>query len=204
MGVPMKIAALMLSLTFSLSIFALEIGQPAPPFETESAGFEKVAPPFQLSHFKGKIIVLEWLNHGCPFVRKHYESGNMQSLQKKYVAKDIMWFSVISSAPGNQGYVTAVEAQENMKKHHSHAHRVLLDPEGKIGKMYGAKTTPHLYIIDKNGNLAYQGAIDDVSDTNQESVKQAKNYVARALDELLLNKKVTLNTTKAYGCSVKY
>lgn len=200
----MKITLLMMVLTFSFSLFALEIGKPAPEFSAESAGFEKVAPAFHLSDFKGKIIVLEWLNHGCPFVRKHYDSGNMQSLQKKYVAKGVMWFSVVSSAPGKQGFVTGVEAQKDMKNNRSSAHRVLLDPDGEIGKMYGAKTTPHMFIIDKVGNLAYQGAIDNVSDTNPESVKQAKNYVAQALDELLLSKKVTLNTTTAYGCGIKY
>lgn len=200
----MKIAFFMLVLTLSSSLFALEIGKPAPVFSAESAGFEKVAPAFNLSDFKGKIIVLEWLNHGCPFVRKHYDSGNMQSLQKKYVANGVMWFSVVSSAPGKQGFVTGVEAQKDMKNNRSSAHRVLLDPDGEIGKMYGAKTTPHMFIVDKVGNLAYQGAIDDVSDTNPESVKQAKNYVAQALDELLLNKKVTLNSTTAYGCGIKY
>jgi peroxiredoxin len=200
----MKSLAALLALIFSFSSLGLEIGQLAPDFSTESAGFEKVAPPFKLSDFKGQIVVLEWLNHGCPFVKKHYSSGNMQALQKKYVSKGVKWFSVISSAPGKQGHVNAIEAQNQMKEHQSFAHRVLLDPTGKIGQLYGAKTTPHFFIIDSKGHLAYQGAVDDQADTDTESIKTAKNYIAKALDEMLVNKKITTSNTKAYGCSVKY
>lgn len=200
----MKLMTALLVLLASLNSFALNTGEPAPDFEAASAGFEKNAAPFKLSNFKGKIVVLEWLNHGCPFVRKHYDSGNMQALQKKYTAQGVMWFSVISSAPGKQGHVLAPQAQADMKKNNSSAQRVLLDPEGTIGKMYGAKTTPHMFIIDAEGTLVYQGAIDDKADADPSSIAGAKNYVTEALDQLLQKKKVIQGTTKSYGCSVKY
>jgi peroxiredoxin len=200
----MKFKIALLALIYNLSASAIEVGQVAPDFTAESTGFEKVAPPFKLSDFKGQIIVLEWLNHGCPFVKKHYGAGNMQALQKKYKDKGIKWFSVISSAPGKQGHVNALEAQKDMKDHQSHAHRVLLDPSGKIGQLYGAQTTPHFFIISAQGTLAYQGAIDDQADTDPNSIKSAKNFISEALDELIADKKVSRPKTKAYGCSIKY
>lgn len=200
----MKLMTALLVLLAALNSFALDTGAPAPDFEAASTGFEKDAAPFKLSNFKGKIVVLEWLNHGCPFVRKHYDSGNMQALQKKYTAQGVMWFSVISSAPGKQGFVSGPEAQADMKKNNSSAQGVLMDPEGTIGKLYGAKTTPHMFIIDAQGTLVYQGAIDDKSDADPASIAGAKNYVAEALDLLLQKKKVIQGTTKSYGCSVKY
>jgi peroxiredoxin len=200
----MKLLTALLVFSYSFLSQAIEIGQKAPDFSAESAGFEKIAPSFKLSNFKGQIVVLEWLNHGCPFVKKHYGSGNMQSLQKKYTSKGIKWFSVISSAPGKQGHVDALEAQKQMKEHQSFANRVLLDPSGKVGQLYGAKTTPHFFILDSEGKMAYQGAIDDQPDTNPESVKTANNFIAKALDEMLEKKAVTTPNTKAYGCSVKY
>jgi hypothetical protein len=187
----------MIALLFLISNFkawGLEIGKPAPDFT-----LGKVS----LSQHKDKIVVLEWINHGCPFVRKHYDSDNMQKLQKKYVSPKVVWFSINSSAPGKQGHVTATEAKEEMLKYKSGATEVLLDPQGKVGQLYGAKTTPHMYIINK-GILVYQGAIDDKADTSVDSVEGAKNYVARALEELSAGKKVSQAETKAYGCSVKY
>lgn len=180
---------------FSASAFALETGTPAPDFTLGNV---------KLSDYKGKVVVLEWLNHGCPFVRKHYDSGNMQALQKKYTEKDVVWLSIVSSAPGKQGHVDEKGAQNEKTTNKSGATNVLLDPTGKVGQLYGAKTTPHMYIIDKSGTLVYQGAIDDKADTDQSSIPAAKNFVSSALDELMSGKKISRHTTKSYGCSVKY
>lgn len=197
----MKLTIALLCLFVSLKALALETGKPAPDFEASTANPKQ---GFKLSNFKGKVIVLEWLNHGCPFVRKHYDSGNMQALQKKYTSKNVVWMSVISSAPGKQGFVTADEARKEMVANKSVATDVILDPEGKVGQLYGAKTTPHMFVINKEGILVYQGAIDDKPDTDKESIPGSKNYVAEALDLTLAGKTVSQGTTKAYGCSVKY
>jgi peroxiredoxin len=185
---------------FSLSALAVESGKPAPDFKLEGISGKSVS----LSDLKGKIVVLEWLNYGCPFVRKHYDSQNMQSLQRKYTKEGVVWLSVISSAEGKQGYVTPGEGLADKTKNQSVASDVLLDPKGTVGQMYGAKATPNMYVIAKDGTLAYQGAIDDKPDTDLASVKGAKNYVALALDSLLAGKKVSIPTTKSYGCAVKY
>lgn len=194
----MKSLIALLLLT-SISAFALETGQPAPEFTLTGLTRE-----VKLSDLKGKVVVLEWLNHGCPFVRKHYDSGNMQAIQKKYTDKGLTWLSVVSSAPGKQGYVDAKGAGKEKAQNKSNASDILLDPTGKVGKLYGAKTTPHMYIIDKKGVLVYQGAIDDKADTDLNSIQSAKNYVSSALDEHLSGKKITAHTTRAYGCAVKY
>ncbi len=183
----------------SYSVFSFETGERIPEFEVVATEGK-----IKLSQFKGKIVVLEWLNHGCPFVRKHYDSGNMQKLQKKYTDQKVIWLSVISSASGKQGHVDQVGAIKDKKENKSFATDVILDSEGKIGRLFEAKTTPHIYIINKEGLLSYQGAIDDQADTEIESVTNAKNYVSMALEEMLKGKKVTTHTTKAYGCSVKY
>jgi len=186
----------------SLHVFALTTNEMAPVFKLQGVGTNNR--DVSLSNLKGKIIVLEWLNHGCPFVKKHYESGNMQSLQKKYTKKNVVWLSIISSAEGKQGHVNTAGAIKNKNAHKSFATDILLDPKGRVGKLYMAKTTPHMFIIDKEGKLVYQGAIDDTADTNTESIKGSKNYVAQALDEMLAGKAVSTATTKSYGCSVKY
>lgn len=195
----MKIlAALLLSLT--ASAFAVDIGKPAPEFTLTSASGKKVS----LSSFKGKTVVLEWLNHGCPFVRKHYDSNNMQALQKKYSAQGVVWLSVISSAEGKQGHVTAPEALAEAKKYQSSATEILLDPKGDVGRAFEAKVTPHMYVINAAGALVYQGAIDSVASTDAADIAKSKNYVAQALDATLAGKPVTEASTKAYGCGVKY
>lgn len=193
----MKFLALML---ISLSAFAVETGSQAPSFKLEGVSGK----PVSLADYKGKIVVLEWLNHGCPFVRKHYDSQNMQSLQRKYTKEGVVWLSVISSAKGKQGHVTPGEGLAEKTKNQSVATDILLDPKGTVGQLYGAKTTPHMYVIAKDGTLVYQGAIDDKPDTEKESIKGARNYVAEALDALMAGKKVKVASTKAYGCSVKY
>jgi len=197
----MKLMIVLLACLINISALAIETGSNAPEFEVAAAG-SKIG-KVKLSDFKSKIVVLEWLNHGCPFVRKHYDSGNMQALQKKYTSKNVIWWSIISSAPGKQGFVEAPTAREEMIKNHSSATNILLDSDGKVGQLYGAKTTPHFLIINK-GKLVYQGAIDDKPDTDKESVKAAKNYVSLALDQVLDDRPVTIHTTQSYGCSVKY
>jgi len=197
----MKLLIALLAL-ISLPVFALTTGEKAPDFTLK--GMNPKGQEVTLSDLKGKIVILEWLNHGCPFVRKHYDSGNMQSLQKKFTGQNIIWLSIVSSAEGKQGYVDTKGAIKEYKEYKSAATDVLLDPTGKVGQMYGAKTTPHMYIIDKDGTLVYQGGIDDKADTDKSSISTAKNYVVNALNELMAGKKITAHTTKAYGCAVKY
>lgn len=190
-------------LTFcGLSLDAADaaVGEKAPDFTLPDSNGKN----HTLSDYSGKIVVLEWLNHGCPFVQKHYNGGNMQELQRMAGEKGIVWFSVISSAPGKQGYCTPDEANEITQEKNASPAAVLLDPEGKVGKSYGAKTTPHMYIIDKEGVLVYNGAIDDIRSTNLEDIAKAKNHVRMALDELLAGKEISVKTSEPYGCSVKY
>jgi DsbC/DsbD-like thiol-disulfide interchange protein len=157
-----------------------------------------------LSDYAGKIIVLEWLNHGCPFVQKHYNSGNMQKLQKMAKENGVVWFSIISSAPGKQGYSTPEQANETAREKNAQPLVILLDPEGKVGRLYDAKTTPHMYIIDKDGILVYNGGIDDIRSANIDDIAKANNYVLLALEELLSGKEVLVKASQPYGCSVKY
>ena len=176
------------------------VSGPAPDFSaTDSYGRSQ-----KLSDQKGKIVVLEWTNHGCPFVGKHYGSGNMQALQKKYTAQGVVWFTVVSSAPGAQGYVSPAEANRDTERRGAAPTAVLLDPTGALGHLYGAQATPHMYVIDPQGQLVYMGAIDDAPSTDPSDVAHAKNYVAAAIEEVRAGKRVTVPATKAYGCSVKY
>ena len=154
--------------------------------------------------FKGKTVVLEWTNADCPFVKKHYDSGNMPALQSRYTGKDVVWLSINSSAPGKQGNYAPEKANELSKEKKSAATYVLLDPNGTVGKLYGAKTTPHMYVIDGKGVLRYEGAIDSVSSTDQADIKDATNYVATAVDAVMAGKTVDPSVTQSYGCAVKY
>ncbi|MCC6262587.1 MAG: thioredoxin family protein [Bryobacterales bacterium] len=158
----------------------------------------------KLSDFSGKFVVLEWLNYGCPFVGKQYGSGNMQSLQKQWTAKNVVWLSVISSAPGEQGHSAGTKAVADYKAKGSNATTVLLDENGAVGKAYGAATTPHMFVVDPKGKLIYNGAIDDKPTTDQADIKTAKNYVSAALTEALAGKAVSTSTSQPYGCNVKY
>jgi peroxiredoxin len=176
------------------------VGAPAPAFELRDAEGKTV----KLGDFKGKYVVLEWVNFQCPFVGKQYGSGNMQGLQKKYTGKGVVWLSICSSAPGKQGNVTGAEAEELIKEKDAAPSRFLLDPKGKVGKAYGAKTTPHMFVIDPKGIVVYNGAIDDKPSTRREDIATAKNYVAAALDASMSGGKVVLAATQPYGCSVKY
>ena len=150
------------------------------------------------------MSVLEWHNHDCPFTRKHYESGNMQTLQKEWTGKGVVWFTVISSAPGKEGYVTPSQENDYMTKMHASPTAALLDPEGNLGRLYNAKTTPHMYVIDPQGKLIYSGAIDNRPTPDREDIKDADNYVSGALSAAMSGKPVANSYTRAYGCSVKY
>lgn len=195
----MKLALALCVLMIS-SAYAVDTGTTAPDFSLAAASGKTV----KLSDFKGKTVVLEWLNHGCPFVRKHYDSGNMQSLQRTYTGKGVVWLSIISSAEGKQGHVDAKGAAADKVSNKSSATDILLDPTGTVGKTYEAKTTPHMYVINPQGVLVYQGAIDDKASADPADVKSAKNYVAAALDATLSGKTVAIGSTKSYGCGVKY
>ncbi len=178
----------------------VETGAAAPDFSLTGVDGKT----HSLSDFKGKFVVLEWVNHGCPFVVKHYEGGNMQNLQTAYTGKDVVWLSINSSAAGKEGSMTPEEWKKTLAEKKSAATATLLDPNGMVGKSYGAKTTPHMYIINPEGVLIYQGAIDSIKSADAEDVAKAQNYVSSALDEALAGKPVTTATTKSYGCSVKY
>ncbi len=194
------LAGLFLILSLLAKAGEAPVGQTAPNFTlTDTYGNKH-----SLSDYKGKIIVLEWINHDCPFVMKLYNSSKMQELQKTYTGKGIIWLSMNSSAPGKQGYRTAEEANELTRQKKAAPTALLLDSEGEVGKLYGAKTTPHMFIISKDGILVYNGAIDDIRSTNVDDVAKAKNYVQLALDELLAGKEVSIKTSQPYGCSVKY
>jgi peroxiredoxin len=195
-----KTLACLLTLLVAPAAFALETGKAAPDFTAKASNGKTV----KLSDYKGKTVVLEWLNYGCPFVKKHYESKNMQNLQKKYTGDGVVWLSVISSAPGKQGHADAKQAEADRAAHGSNATAILLDEKGEVGKAYGAATTPHMYVIDKSGKLVYQGAIDDKASTDLADVKTATNYVSAALDATKAGKPVAVSQTKAYGCGVKY
>ncbi len=179
---------------------APQIGKPAPDFSAVDSNGKTV----KLSDYRGKIVVLEWTNDGCPYVQKHYGSGNMQKLQKEEAANGIVWLTIISSAPGTQGYVDGAEANALTASRHAAPTAVLLDPEGKAGHLYNARTTPHMFIVNADGTLVYMGGIDDKPTANPADVKTAKNYVRAALSEVLAGKPVADAVTRPYGCSVKY
>lgn len=182
--------------------------------EGEVATVGKTAPDFtlqdtngkahELSKLRGKFVVLEWFNDGCPFVKKHYTSNNMQKLQKDAIAKGVVWYAINSSAEGKQGCHTPAEYNKILSDWKSEPTALLVDRDGKVGKLYGAKTTPDMYLIDKTGKLVYAGAIDDTPSVDAADIAKSKNYIKDALDEALSGKPVKVATTKSYGCSVKY
>ncbi|GLX85137.1 thioredoxin family protein [Thalassotalea loyana] len=177
-----------------------KVDKAAPSFELKNTQGEVV----NLSEFAGKYVVLEWTNHLCPYVKKHYESDNMQALQRKYTVQDVVWLSIISSAPGKQGHVSATKADELTKSRNAAPSHVLFDESGEVGKLYGAKTTPHMYIIDPKGALRYAGAIDSIKSANPADIAKATNYVETSMVSLLAGNKVNKKVTPPYGCSVKY
>ena len=179
---------------------APRIGQTAPAFSASDSNGKTVS----LSDYPGKLVVLEWTNDGCPFVQHYYKRGAMQALQKEYTGKGVVWLTVISSAPGSQGYVDGKGANILTEQRHAAPSAVLLDPSGKIGHLYDAKTTPDMYIIDSQGKLAYAGGIDSLPSTDPDDIPRASPYVKTALEELLAGKPVSKAVTAPYGCSVKY
>ena len=179
---------------------AVESGDTAPEFNLKDSkdNFQK------LSAFAGKFVVLEWMNPECPFVKKHYSGGNMQKLQKEYTAKGVVWLSIISSAPGKQGYCTGPQAEANRKDQKASPTAVLLDPSGEVGQKYGAKTTPHIFIINPEGKVIYAGAIDSIRSANSADCAKADNYVRETLDAAMAGMPVPHPSTQPYGCGVKY
>ncbi|HET9400612.1 MAG TPA: redoxin domain-containing protein [Candidatus Acidoferrales bacterium] len=187
-------------LALPILISATKVGDPAPGFTATGSDGKT----YNLADYRGKFVVLEWHNNGCPYTRKHYESGNMQHLQKEWTGKGVVWFTVISSAPGTQGFVTADQENAYMSKMHATPTAALLDPNGDLGHMYDAKTTPHMIVINPQGQIIYDGAIDDHPTPDQGDIASSKNFVDLALQEATSGKAVETATTRPYGCSVKY
>ncbi len=196
----MRTAIVLGAAAFSFSALAsAPPGQPAPAFTLTDLSGKAV----NLADYKGKTVVLEWHNFGCPFVQKHYRSGNMQALQKKY-ANDVVWLAVNSTAKTAFDYMEPAVVSKELTQFKAAPANYLMDESGSVGISYGARTTPHMYIIDPSGKVVYNGAIDDKRSTNVEDVKGAKNYVAAALDEMKAGKPVTVASTTPYGCNVHY
>lgn len=176
------------------------IGKPVPDFTAKDADGKTVS----LADYKGKTVVLEWTNDECPFVRKHYGGQSMQALQKKWTSKGIVWLTMVSSPPGEQGYADGPKANKLTAERGAAPTAVILDPKGDIGRSFKAQTTPHMYIVKSDGTLAYMGGIDDKPSAKVEDLKGAKNYVDSALTEIADGKSVSVPTSRPYGCSVKF
>lgn len=176
------------------------VGAAAPAFRLASSN----GPSISLADHRGKIVVLEWTNHDCPYVRKHYETQNMQTLQKEATGQGIVWLTVISSAPGTQGHVSAGQANELTTTRNAAPSAVLFDPSGAVGKAYGATNTPHMYVVGRDGTLLYAGAIDDKPTSRRGDVQGAQNYVRAALASVAAGQPVKVPITRAYGCTIKY
>jgi peroxiredoxin len=181
-------------------ILSGKTGEAAPEFTATASNGKTV----HLSDYRGKYVVLEWHNNGCPYVGKHYNSGNMQKLQKQWTGRGVVWFTILSSAPGKQGYMTASEENGYLTKEQAAPTAALLDPTGQIGHLYDAKTSPQMVVINPQGVVIYDGAIDDKPTTDLEDVPGATNYVNLALVQAMAGKPVETPTTRPYGCSVKY
>ena len=194
------LSAILVAAALGVPGWAARVGEKAPDFmATDSHGVKRT-----LSENAGKYVVLEWHNNGCPFVRKHYNSGNMQKLQKEWTARGVVWLTVISSAPGKQGCVTAEEENAYVKQMNAVPTAVLLDPAGYLGHLYDAKTSPHMFIVNPSGTLIYNGAVDDQPTPDPASVAGATNYVSQALAEAMSGRPVSVPASRPYGCSVKY
>lgn len=176
------------------------IGEKAPNFTLPDTEGEQ----HRLADYEGKYVVLEWLNFGCPFVGKHYGSGNMQALQETYTDKGVVWLSIVSSAEGKQGYYPPKEMKAQKEKHNGNMTAILMDPSGTVGRKYGAKVTPHMYVISPEGELLYKGGIDDKPTTDEADIEGANNYVRTALNQAMNGEEVDPKTAPPYGCTVKY
>ncbi len=179
---------------------AASVGQPAPAFTAQDATGKTVS----LADFKGKPVVLEWVNPGCPFVRKHYDSANMQGTQKEALAKGAVWLAINSTATGSRDHLSPAAMAQWMRQQGAAATATLMDTDGRIGRAYGARVTPHMYVIDAQGVLAYAGAIDSIPSSRAADVDKATNHVKQALAEVVAGKPVSTPTTRAYGCTIKY
>lgn len=188
------------ALIIVLGARAASVGSAAPTFTGKDSQGKTQA----LAQYRGKYVVLEWTNRECPYTKKQYDSGNMQALQREWTAKGVVWLTVLSSAQGEQGYLDADQENAQIEKVHAHPTAAILDPSGTIGRAYGAKTTPHMFVIDPSGKLIYDGAVDDKPTTDTADVKGAKNYVSAALTEAMAGRTVEVASTRPYGCSVKY
>ena len=198
-----KIILTVVTSLIAAAAFALEpppVGSAASDFSLPDANGKT----HSLSQYKGKYVVLEWFNPECPFVKKHYGSDNMQKLQTEYTGKGVVWLTIDSNAPGTEGNITPEQAQKITSSWKTHQTALLLDPDGKAGRAYGAKNTPHMVIINPDGKIAYEGAIDSKASPNPADIPSSTNYVRAALDESLAGKTVSTPQTKPYGCSVKY
>jgi len=184
----------------SVPLLALTPGSPAPNFK----GTDSNGTVHNLSQYRGKYVVLEWANSGCPYDQKHYMSDNMEALQRQWTSKGVVWLSVLSSAAGEQGSASPAEENEYLKRMKAAPTAALLDATGEIGHLYQAKTTPHIFVIDPQGKLIYQGAIDDKPTTDQADIRGARNYLNEALNAAMAGKPVAMSSTRPYGCSVKY
>ncbi len=197
----MRILSILFAVALAASVYASpQVGKPAPNFTLKDLSGQSHG----LSDFKGKYVVLEWVNFGCPFVKKHYGSKNMQKLQKEFVDRGVVWLSICSSAPGKQGNETPDAAKSGLSEFGSAATAYLVDEDGTVGKLYQAKTTPDMFVVNPEGVLIYAGAIDDKPTPDPSTVAGANNYVRAALDEATAGKAVSVPSTKPYGCSVKY
>ena len=194
------LAAAALATLAAPALAAATVGQPAPAFSAMDSNGKRHA----LADLRGKTVVLEWTNAGCPFVQKHYESGNMQRLQAAATSDDVVWLTVNSGAPGKQGHVTGREANAVLANWKAKPSAYLLDGDGRVGRAYGATVTPHMYVIDAEGTVAYAGAIDDTPTADQADIARAKNHVVAALADVKAGRPVAAATSKPYGCSVKY
>jgi len=198
-----KLLTTLLTLAASTALFAADspaVGTTAPDFSlTDSKGKTQT-----VSQYKGKYVVLEWFNPECPFVKKHYGSGNMQKLQEEFTAKGVVWLSIDSSAPGLEGNLTAEQANAKITEWKTKQTAFVLDPDGKAGRSYGAKNTPHMFVINPEGKIIYEGAIDSKATPNPSDIAGSTNYVKVALEESMGGKTVSNANTKPYGCSVKY
>jgi hypothetical protein len=187
-------------LLFGHSAHAQRVGKMAPDFKASDSNGQI----HELSNYRGKFVVLEWHNNECPYTQKHYESGNMQRLQRDWTGRGVIWFTVISSAPSQPGFVTAKQENDYLRKMNASPTAALLDPGGGVGQLYAAKTTPHMFVVNPSGVLIYEGAIDSKATTEQSDIATATNYVSQALEEALAGNPVTKPTSRPYGCSVKY
>ena len=197
---PMFVAVTALAVIAAPASAAPTIGQAAPNFRAADVNGK----PVSLSDFRGKTVVIEWHNPGCPFVKKHYGSGNMQKAQAAAARDGAVWLTINSGAPGKQGHMSGAEAKALLARAGARATAYLLDPNGVVGKAYEAKTTPHMYIVNKAGKLVYAGGIDDKPTANPADIAGARNHVLAALGELKAGKAVSVTTSRPYGCSVKY